>query len=145
MICSKCKQSFPYNLFATYRNAAGELKRRGICKECRGKYAIDNFEQLKKQRANYNTNNRSLKRVKDANRRKEIKAVIDRLKSEASCADCGLKFPPVAMDFDHKEHKNKSIANMVSGAYKIDLILEEIQLCEIVCACCHRIRTHSRK
>lgn len=74
-----------------------------------------------------------------------MKAVIDAIKAKTPCRDCKRRFPPVAMDFDHRFGKNRSIANMVSGAYRIDLILEEIKLCDLVCACCHRIRTAARK
>jgi len=73
------------------------------------------------------------------------KNVIDKIKSDAKCADCKMNFPSVAMDFDHVNGKNKNIACMVSQGYKLDLILEEIKLCEIVCACCHRVRTQERK
>ena len=145
MRCTKCNKHTAKGAFATYRNPRGELCRRGICKECRGKYAKENFERLAEWRKNYNSENKSEKRQKDAKRRMLIKSLIDKIKTEASCADCRGKFPAVAMDFDHTAGKNKSIARMVSGAYQLELIMEEIALCEIVCACCHRIRTSKRK
>ncbi len=49
------------------------------------------------------------------------------------------------MDFDHLGAKTKSVAMMVAQSYKLELILEEIKKCEVVCACCHRIRTERRK
>lgn len=145
MKCSKCKKEVKTESFATFRTRKGEIRRRGICKECRGNYAIKNFNKLKKWRENYNKNNRSRKRQRDFDRRVSIKAVVDAIKSETPCNDCHRKFPAVAMDFDHCKGKNRGIASMVSGAYKIDLILEEIKLCELVCACCHRVRTALRK
>ena len=145
MICSKCGKETARNGFATYRKQSGELGRRGVCKACRGKHAIDNFEYLQKWRKDYNKNNRTKKRQNDAYKRAHVKSVVDTLKEETPCADCGNKFPAVAMDFDHVHGKNKSIANLVGGAYKLEIILAEIALCEIVCACCHRIRTHERK
>lgn len=81
---------------------------------------------------------------RDRDRKVSVKAEVDRLK-DVPCADCGNRFPAVAMDFDHIGPKNKSIATMVSQGYKIDLILEEIRKCEVVCACCHRVRTSFRK
>lgn len=60
------------------------------------------------------------------------------------CADCGGVFPPCVMDFDHvSENKTRGVAQMMS--HSLDLILEEISKCEIVCANCHRIRTHERR
>lgn len=145
MICSKCKKHTPKHGFAIFRHRDGRIGRRGICKDCRGKYAIDNFEKLKKWRKNYNKKNRSQKRINDGKRRSEIRVIINEIKTKAKCADCGKRFPAVAMDFDHIKGKNNAIGNLVSGAYKLELILEEIKLCEIVCACCHRVRTHKRK
>ncbi len=145
MRCSKCNKHGPYHSFATFRSRKGETRRRGICKECRGKQSKQSFEEKQAWRKKYNAKNRSEKRQKDFERRLQIKAIVDGIKSKAKCADCRKKFPPIAMDFDHIKGKNRSISNLVSGAYKIDLILEEIKLCEIVCACCHRIRTAKRK
>jgi hypothetical protein len=145
MNCSKCKKETPYSSFSTFRDRNGGIRRRGICKECRGQYAIENFERLQEWRKAYNAKNRTAKREKDARRRAEVKAYVDKIKSQSPCADCGHFFPAVAMDFDHIHGKNKSISGLVSGAYKMDLIIEEIKMCEIVCACCHRVRTHDRK
>lgn len=67
---------------------------------------------------------------------------IDHLK-EPPCSDCGLTFSPVAMDFDHvRGEKVATIAQMRSFAWAS--VLVELRKCDLVCACCHRIRTHSR-
>ena len=50
------------------------------------------------------------------------------------------------MDYDHvTEVKNFEIGSAVAN-YKItlDQIKAEIEICELVCAYCHRVRTHSR-
>lgn len=56
------------------------------------------------------------------------------------CTDCGKHFPPIAMDFDHV--RGQKTAN-VSSLYfaPAETVMEEIAKCELVCACCHRIRT----
>lgn len=145
MKCKKCQKETEAGAFATYRNKNGELRRRGVCRECRGQYALENFERLQKWRKEYNQENRNKKQLRDAKRKAEAKRFIDELKSQTPCADCGLKFHPVAMDFDHVGPKTKGIANFISGGYRLDLIEEEIKKCELVCACCHRVRTHNRK
>lgn len=68
---------------------------------------------------------------------------IDRLK-DRPCSDCGGKFPPVCMDFDHRDRltKTENVSKLVSRRY--ELILQEIEKCDLVCANCHRIRTQSR-
>lgn len=145
MICKKCGKVTDDRCFGTYKARNGEMRRRGVCKDCRGQYCIENFEARQAWRKTYNAKNRSVKRQRDFDRRQSTKAVIDKIKAETPCADCKRFFPPVAMDFDHVHGKNRGIAGMVSAAYKLELILEEIKLCDIVCACCHRVRTAKRK
>lgn len=60
------------------------------------------------------------------------------------CADCGNSFPPVCMEFDHMpgHEKEYNIATMMN--HSVVLIMAEIAKCEIVCACCHRIRSAKR-
>lgn len=145
MICTKCNQPTNPGQFATYRTSNGESRRRGICKSCRGQHAIDNFEYLQKWRKEYNAKKATVKSERDKQRRMDIRKIVDDIKINAACMDCGNYFPAVAMDFDHVHGKSKPIANMVAQTYRLELILAEIALCEIVCACCHRVRTKQRK
>ena len=81
-------------------------------------------------------------------RRKQIKAYqqkrheeIRKMKESTPCADCHVQYPYYVMDFDHRKNKcfNVSQAMRNTGWLKT---LEEIAKCDIVCANCHRIRTH---
>lgn len=59
------------------------------------------------------------------------------------CTDCQLSFPSVAMDLDHiRGEKIMEISNM--GHYPRQKVTEELDKCDVVCACCHRIRTKIR-
>lgn len=59
------------------------------------------------------------------------------------CADCGQRFPTAAMDFDHvRGEKRHDVSHLVNSNHGIETLLDEIALCEVVCATCHRIRTH---
>jgi len=59
------------------------------------------------------------------------------------CVDCGNIFSPRAMDFDHvRGEKIATIAQMWSWPW--DQVLLELEKCELVCANCHRVRTHNR-
>ena len=70
--------------------------------------------------------------------------MVDRMKDKP-CADCGRKFHPVAMDFDHvRGRKVKAVARMVCDGFGLAKIKAEIAKCEVVCAVCHRLRTHLR-
>src|SRR5262245_31410711 len=66
----------------------------------------------------------------------------------APCADCGQTYPPYVMDFDHRpgEIKAFALAN-AAGQTRIsaERLRAEIAKCDVVCANCHRIRTHHRR
>ena len=58
--------------------------------------------------------------------------------------DCGGRFPAVCMEFDHvRGEKLFSVGIRVS--YKMETVLAEIAKCDLVCANCHKIRTHERR
>lgn len=60
------------------------------------------------------------------------------------CADCGKKYPLYCMDFDHvRGEKEFQLSSSSSRSYQ--KIIAEIAKCDVVCAVCHRIRTHERK
>jgi hypothetical protein len=59
----------------------------------------------------------------------------------APCVDCGVQYPYYVMDFDHVRGE-KRFALSQHQARGLKLIDEEIAKCDLVCANCHRIRTH---
>jgi hypothetical protein len=70
--------------------------------------------------------------------------VLWRLKDKP-CADCGQKFPPYAMDFDHvDENKLENVSRIASRHGSLKAMEAEAAKCEVVCAVCHRIRTFTR-
>ncbi len=69
-------------------------------------------------------------------------SIVRRAKS-VPCADCGKRFPPEAMDFDHLGDKTLEISRLIVDA-GTETLLAEIAKCEVVCANCHRIRTQAR-
>lgn len=61
------------------------------------------------------------------------------------CQDCKVRFPPICMDFDHvRGEKIGNVAEMVNQNRKWSVIEKEVAKCEVVCACCHRLRTVDR-
>lgn len=61
------------------------------------------------------------------------------------CMDCGKKYPPEVMEFDHRDGSEKvfEIASATRlGRFRI---LEEAAKCDLVCANCHRLRTLFRR
>jgi hypothetical protein len=76
--------------------------------------------------------------------RAETKKYLDECKRQP-CTDCGLSYPPYVMDFDHvRGDKVANLSQLRNGRAKWEIILAEIAKCEIVCANCHRQRTHLR-
>jgi len=59
------------------------------------------------------------------------------------CTDCGKVYPPSCMEWDHLSNKEYQISSIRSCSK--EKILSEISKCELVCAYCHNIRTHSRR
>jgi hypothetical protein len=65
---------------------------------------------------------------------------VVKLKSNP-CVDCHKKFPPCVMDFDHVRGKKLfQISHALS--YTWSRVKKELRKCDLVCANCHRIRTH---
>lgn len=61
------------------------------------------------------------------------------------CTDCGQRFPHYVMDFDHaRGTKEFSISNK-GRDLSLEALTREISKCDLVCANCHRIRTHNRR
>jgi sRNA-binding protein len=86
----------------------------------------------------------------------EIKAKVEALKAQKRayvvmskdrpCVDCGHRWPAVAMDFDDVQGiKKGNVAQMAGGGHSMKALVAEIAKCEVVCACCHRVRTESRR
>ena len=128
--CARCKEEKNEDCF-------GVSKAKGLqayCRPCNKEYAQERYRE---QRTWYVQRNKAAK--------KRNLAFIVALKN-APCTDCGQKYPPEAMDFDHvRGRKKKDLAKMVVDMASIEAIKEEIAKCELVCAVCHRIRTANRR
>lgn len=80
-----------------------------------------------------------------ATRRARNRGIVD-LAKDRPCEDCGLRFPPECMDFDHvRGEKRGDVGRMAMQKGAVITLLAEIAKCEVVCANCHRIRTRVRR
>lgn len=62
------------------------------------------------------------------------------------CTDCGGKFHPAIMEFDHTPEHGRTltcVTALTGGA--TGRLLDEIAKTEVVCANCHRMRTYARR
>lgn len=84
-------------------------------------------------------------KVYTAQNRTRLRAHILSVKQSAVCKDCEKSYPTYVLDFDHvKGEKNGEVSVMVRRSVSIETLKSEIAKCELVCANCHRVRTHRR-
>jgi hypothetical protein len=87
-----------------------------------------------KPKAVYNVDNKRKKRIM-------IKAF-----KNVPCQDCGKTYPYYVMDFDHKDPLQKKFTIATAADRRgLEDLLDEIQKCDVVCANCHRERTHKQQ
>ena len=76
---------------------------------------------------------------------KILKQTLKEYKEKLPCTDCNKYYPSHVLDFDHiGKNKIASVSDLVRFSGNWNKILLEIEKCEIVCANCHRERTHNR-
>lgn len=132
--CPDCKQDKPLTPENWHRKLDGF---RDYCKPC----------QRKRNRAYYAGSEATRASVKNykANNQRRIDEIVREAKRKP-CADCGKTFKPCQMDFDHKPEFEKSFNIFDAKRRNISerKLLEEMAKCDVVCACCHRLRTAIR-
>lgn len=95
------------------------IKNKNKCKVCANKY---HYSKIRKRRK-----------------------MVNELKRNKPCLDCGKNYHPIAMDFDHiGSDKEDDITSLIERCVSQERIISEIAKCELVCANCHRIRTFIR-
>lgn len=106
------------------------------CKTCHCAYQRKYYEKYK---AYY----LKLQNERVARHRRLIRQAKD-----VPCADCGCRYPQYVMDFDHRPGEKKCFnLSIAAGQTRLswEKIIAEIAKCDVVCANCHRERTHQRK
>lgn len=132
--CNKCKTIKAITDFN--QNKSRKDGYHSICRDC-----------MKSYLQNHYNNNKTYYRDKTRKAERRSKHIIDAIKANTPCCDCGNYYDPICIDFDHTEPIKKAFG--ISGAskvlgYSIIKILLEIEKCDIVCANCHRLRTKQR-
>lgn len=129
--CNDCRETKPLSEF---NKKGGGLQHR--CRMCQ-KIWYKNY---------YDSSDKEINRLRKKNlqRKISVREVLNRLK-DVPCTDCGLRYPPFVMDFDHLGDKNFNIGFAASRAIPIKKVMDEIAKCEIVCSNCHRYRTNARR
>lgn len=81
---------------------------------------------------------------RSTNHRRKYWEYLNKIKAKP-CKDCDIQYSPWQMDFDHRPGSNKSFCVSTMKYRSRTLVEKEIAKCDIVCANCHRQRTHLRK
>ncbi len=100
--------------------------------------------QRRYQAAHYEKNKQYYK-DKAREKQREIAAEIRRRKEANPCTDCGKFYPYYVMEFDHLPGSEKVVHPARLYQYgSFSKMERELSKCELVCANCHRERTHQR-
>lgn len=132
--CTGCQRKLPSSQF---RRKGDRLTSR--CKQCLGEIA----------RRDYDENPRRRKQVAAAvgRRQRKLQDYVRSLKVGRCCADCNTPYPYYVLDFDHRdgEEKGVELAKVGRLGWSTARIDREVAKCDLVCANCHRERTHQRR
>lgn len=126
-ICYKCETKKDLSEFNKRLNSKDGHN--NMCKECSKKYRSEHY--INNKHIYYNKRNRF--------RNKQRDLMLEYL-SDKKCADCGVSDIEV-LEFDHKREKLYNVGEMLHN-FSFKNIINEINKCDIVCANCHRKRTH---
>ena len=138
--CSTCKKEKPlesgFHKDSTKKH--GHSYQCTLCKENRKRLTKATPEGAAKEAAKVIRHNNA--------RSKKKRDYVRNLKESNPCTDCGRYGPYYCMDYDHITNvKNFEIGSAINNKMvSMDRLIAEIALCELVCAYCHRIRTHNQ-
>lgn len=126
--CCMCREWKEPDAFPLNRST-----KRGLSARCRSCHAI--YVRRPEVRA---------KNREYAAKRYAVAREIVRDEKSKPCMDCGRTFPSYCMEFDHPQRRGDryTVAHAAGGS--LATLQAEIEVTELVCACCHRIRTRER-
>ncbi len=74
-----------------------------------------------------------------------LREMLAAYKLEQGCTDCGYSEHSAALEFDHLPGSIKLFKLAQAGNRNVESIWAEVAKCEVVCSCCHQIRTYERR
>ncbi len=133
--CSKCHTIL--NIIEFNKNRYRVDKLQSFCKKCQSEAQKRRYHSAPGKIAQL-----ARIRTRNANIRKMRREVI-RAAKDVPCTDCQVRYPHYVMDFDHLRDKIYTIGEALW--LNKELLLKEIEKCEVVCSNCHRERTEKRR
>lgn len=133
-ICTHCGKSKELSDYSWKNQKKGW--RHGFCKSCHSLYRKDHYAENKKK---------YLLKAREWNKKQTdfLRKFIYSYLSNHHCVDCGNKDIRV-LDFDHEGKKLMGIAQMIRNCHSIASVENEIKVCKVRCANCHRIKTFTK-
>lgn len=132
-LCTICNKYVPFSDFGKAVERRHGL--RGECKPCRK----DGYKN-DPNRVRYT----ELDKARRENNILCARIYVKEYLQSHPCVDCEEE-DWIVLEFDHvRDEKFIAISRMVAQAYRLDLIIEEIEKCEVRCANCHRRKTYER-
>ena len=134
-----CYETLPIEKFHWKNKSKGLRHHR--CSSCRYKSEVRRYNKNPEAKQRRVVKNRAYGRSYMRARHAHLRSILNEIKLNSGCVDCEGTFHPAALDFDHvRGTKKYGIAEMVSQGMSEDVILKEIEKCEVRCAPCHRTR-----
>jgi hypothetical protein len=134
-ICIKCQQSKSLDQYL--KTGTDNKYIRNKCRACH------NEDQKPKCKEHYENNKASyIKRNKPA--KILLRQFYIELKHNKPCSDCKDIFPWWILEFDHRDSKTKLHNVSYLATISKEKLLLEVAKCDLVCANCHKNRTHKR-
>lgn len=118
-ICIKCGFNKPQYQFVFHKI---KNKYENRCKDCKSEYGMEKNKEFRKRNQEY----------------------ISNIKQNNPCEDCGNKFYPCQMDFNHIDPTTKLFELWKVSTRSLNAVKKEIGKCELICANCHRYKTQEK-
>lgn len=120
------------------------------CNKCKKTKSLIEFYKESRQKDGYN---RSCKVCYKQRVSRKQYTTIWRIKLKeklvehfgGKCFDCKNVLPPFCFDFDHRDPSQKEFGLSSSLRANTKEIFAEAEKCDLVCANCHRYRTHKQR
>ena len=79
-------------------------------------------------------------------RKAAVRAFVRDYKVTRGCVDCGER-NPLVLDLDHRDPAQKvlAVSDLVNRGVGLETVAAELDKCDVRCANCHRIRTHTQR
>lgn len=105
-------------------------------------WVVEHPEEMRAYRRKHYHNNKEQYYRRNKENKERLIELINKHK-DRPCMDCGVSYPPYVMDLDHRDPSTKVDAvSSLKNRGSRTLVEAEIAKCDVVCANCHRIRTH---